>query len=100
MGYRRDLEIEDLTRPLKEHKSSYLGEKISTAWEAELKRVSKLKANCSKRISDKDENEKEGKNKKKNKGPQPSLYRVLIKVFGLKIMLYGIVLAIMEIALR
>ncbi|KAF7996692.1 hypothetical protein HCN44_002338 [Aphidius gifuensis] len=82
LGYKRDLEIDDLTRPLKEHKSSMLGEKISSAWEEELRRFDKINQ------------------KKKNSKSAPSLSRVLIKVFGPKILLYGIVAAIMELGFR
>lgn len=82
VGYKRDLEIDDLTRPLKEHKSSVLGEKISSAWDEELKRFNRINQ------------------KKKKPQSTPSLNRVLIKVFGAKIALYGVALAIMEILLR
>ncbi|XP_043286728.1 probable multidrug resistance-associated protein lethal(2)03659 [Venturia canescens] len=99
VGYRRDLEIEDLTRPLKEHKSSILGEKISTAWETELQKIEKTETSRSNQnvTSEYTEGGKASVNSKKR---QPSLMRVLIKVFGLKIILYGIALAIMEILLR
>ncbi|XP_043284650.1 probable multidrug resistance-associated protein lethal(2)03659 [Venturia canescens] len=99
VGYRRDLEIEDLTRPLKEHKSSVLGEKISAAWEAEVQRVEKIESSRSKKKGT-SQNAEEGKSKASSSGLQPSLLRVLIKVFGFKIMIYGIALAIMEILLR
>ncbi|KAF7996689.1 hypothetical protein HCN44_002335 [Aphidius gifuensis] len=82
VGYKRDLEIDDLTRPLKEHKSSVLGEKISSAWEEEVRRFNKINQ------------------KKKHSKATPSLNRVLIKVFGARVALYGVALAIMEILLR
>lgn len=76
VGYRRDLEVTDLCKPLKEHTSGILGVKIAETWEKEC------------------EAHRRGKVK------EPSLMRVLIKCFGVKIMIYGIALAIMEITLR
>ncbi|KOC62515.1 putative multidrug resistance-associated protein lethal(2)03659 [Habropoda laboriosa] len=73
VGCRRDLEVTDLYKPLKEHKSSYLGSKISRIWEKEYQEK-KLK--------------------------EPSLVKVLMKCFGAQIMLYGIILAVLEISLR
>ncbi|XP_011301163.1 probable multidrug resistance-associated protein lethal(2)03659 [Fopius arisanus] len=89
VGYKRDLEIDDLTEPLKEHKSSYLGDKISAAWETELNRFNQQQ-----------EKAKQKGKKSNDKKKTPSLNRVLIKVFGLKVALYGVALAIMEIVLR
>ncbi|KAF7996691.1 hypothetical protein HCN44_002337 [Aphidius gifuensis] len=79
VGYKRDLEIDDLTRPLKEHKSSVLGEKISSAWEEEVRRFNKINQ------------------KKKHSKATPSLNRVLIKVFGVEFALYGVVIVIKEL---
>ncbi|XP_012274748.1 probable multidrug resistance-associated protein lethal(2)03659 [Orussus abietinus] len=93
LGYQRDLEVTDLYSPLKEHTSSILGEKISSAWQDECKRISKYQKQRAKR--------KDGKGEDKDeKGPEPSLMRVLIKCFGTPVMFYGIALAIMEILLR
>ncbi|XP_049853309.1 probable multidrug resistance-associated protein lethal(2)03659 isoform X1 [Schistocerca gregaria] len=74
-GYKRDLEIEDLFVPLKEHRSDLLGDRIERIWEDELKRA-KQANRC------------------------PSLTRVLCRCFGLKIMAYGLVLAATELFLR
>ncbi|KAK0158239.1 hypothetical protein PV328_009270 [Microctonus aethiopoides] len=90
LGYKRDLEVDDLSRPLKEHKSSIIGAKLSTAWENELERFNKKHGSSNK-------SENFGYYKKRE---TPSLRRALIKVFGARIALYGIALAIMEILLR
>ncbi|XP_031850164.1 putative multidrug resistance-associated protein lethal(2)03659 isoform X2 [Nomia melanderi] len=91
IGYRKDLEVEDLYKPLKEHKSSNLGTKISKAWEKELEAYEKRKL-----LSEaKNNNKYDVKNVKK-----PSLTKVLIKCFGLKLMGYGLILAVFEISLR
>ncbi|XP_053594500.1 probable multidrug resistance-associated protein lethal(2)03659 [Microplitis demolitor] len=90
-GYKRDLEIEDLFRPLKEHKSSVLGDKLAAAWEKELENYNtdeesvRLDSDC------------EVKHKEMK---TPSLQKALIKVFGARIALYGVALAIMELVLR
>ncbi|XP_063977971.1 probable multidrug resistance-associated protein lethal(2)03659 [Diachasmimorpha longicaudata] len=89
VGYKRDLEIDDLTEPLKEHKSSYLGDKISAAWEEELHRFNQQQ-----------EKAKQKARRPTKKKQMPSLNRVLVKVFGLRVALYGVALAIMEIVLR
>lgn len=70
-GFKRDLEESDLTETLSEHKSSRLGNKMERYWKNEEERAAKAKTN-------------------------PSLQRVLFKVFGLEFMFYGIVLAISE----
>lgn len=77
VGYRRDLEVTDLYKPLNEHTSGILGVKIADAWEKECKAA-----------------------QRRGKGAQPSLLRVIIRCFGCKIILYGMVLAVMEISLR
>ncbi|XP_012339261.1 probable multidrug resistance-associated protein lethal(2)03659 [Apis florea] len=88
-GSRKDLEVTDLYRPLKEHKSSYLGTKISKTWQKEYKAYEKQKLL----------NEKKGKyNQKKLK--EPSLLKVLFKCFGFQLLVYGIFLAIADIVLR
>ncbi|XP_014208188.1 probable multidrug resistance-associated protein lethal(2)03659 [Copidosoma floridanum] len=97
VGYRRDLDIQDLYQPLKEHTSNLLGEKIARLWEEECQRVKNKQ--LSKRKSG--DRGKEGDDPPgTHQGPQPSLLRVLWKCFGCKIMLYGVVLAIFEIGLR
>ncbi|XP_076291879.1 putative multidrug resistance-associated protein lethal(2)03659 isoform X2 [Lasioglossum baleicum] len=93
-GYRRDLEVEDLYKPLKEHKSSILGTQISEAWEKEMEAYEKRKQlyeskNAASKTYD-----------VKNKVKPPSLTKVLIKCFGWKLLMYGIILAVMEILLR
>ncbi|XP_043798878.1 probable multidrug resistance-associated protein lethal(2)03659 [Apis laboriosa] len=88
-GSRKDLEVTDLYRPLKEHKSSYLGTKISKTWQKEYKAYEKQKLL----------NEKKGKyNQKKLK--EPSLLKVLFKCFGFQLLIYGIFLAVADIVLR
>ncbi|XP_008214580.1 probable multidrug resistance-associated protein lethal(2)03659 isoform X1 [Nasonia vitripennis] len=87
VGYRRDLDIQDLYEPLKEHTSNRLGEKIARLWEQECQRVKKKQ-------------ETKAKNGKNDKKLEPSLLRVLLRCFGFKLMLYGVLLAFMEIVLR
>ncbi|KAG5877233.1 hypothetical protein JTB14_025356 [Gonioctena quinquepunctata] len=72
MGFKRDLEESDLAETLTEHKSSILGNKMEMYWKVEEERAAKRKTN-------------------------PSLQRVLIKVFGLEFCLYGIVLTFTEV---
>lgn len=74
-GHKRDLEVTDLYSPLKEHSSSYLGDKISKSWEEELQRAQKLKRD-------------------------PSLLRVIMRNFGPAIMSYGLILGILENVLK
>ncbi|XP_043284651.1 probable multidrug resistance-associated protein lethal(2)03659 [Venturia canescens] len=100
VGYRRELEIEDLAEPLEEHKSSILGDRISAAWQAELERVRKIQRNRSKGSSSPCQCIDMEKDSKHSQRIKPSLMRVLIRVFGFKIMLYGVTLAVMEFLLR
>ncbi|KAJ8684448.1 hypothetical protein QAD02_020240, partial [Eretmocerus hayati] len=93
VGYRRDLDIQDLYEPLKEHKSNELGEKIARLWEEECERAKKKELSKCKT----DDGNKSGSECPKG---QPSLLRVLLRCFGAKLMLYGVLLAIMEIILR
>ncbi|XP_014275661.1 probable multidrug resistance-associated protein lethal(2)03659 [Halyomorpha halys] len=74
-GYTRDLKVNDLPEPLKEHSSEYLGDRIEKLWEEEVARAQR--------------------NKK-----EPSLLLVIIKMFGPRFMLYGTVLFITEVVLR
>lgn len=94
-GYKRDLEITDLCVPLKEHTSSILGNKIADAWNKECQIYEKQKEELLLRIGN-DNHDKRREKKLK----QPSLLRVIIKCFGLPIMMYGLILAVMEIVLR
>ncbi|XP_011702530.1 PREDICTED: probable multidrug resistance-associated protein lethal(2)03659 [Wasmannia auropunctata] len=87
VGYRRDLEVTDLYTPLKEHTSGILGVKIAKAWEKECEAYQRRLEQVAKCGS-----------QKKVKGP--SLMRVLVRCFGLKTLLYGIFMAVMEILLR
>lgn len=78
VGYKRDLELSDLPKPLKEHKSSNVGNKLSASWEKQFERFNNQNKSEKKKIS------------------SPSLLRSLVKVFGIETMTYGIILAIME----
>ncbi|CAF4915112.1 unnamed protein product [Pieris macdunnoughi] len=75
LGYRRDIREDDLYAPLPEHRSDVLGDSIQKAWDLEVKRQS--------------EDDK-----------KPSLLKVLAKVFGVELMLYGLILAAMEFIIR
>lgn len=74
-GYRKDLEMEDLTQILSEHKSSYLGDRIEAVWNKEVKMATKNKRS-------------------------PSLRRVLWKLFGFTYVLYAIILLIVELGIK
>ncbi|KAF7996687.1 hypothetical protein HCN44_002333 [Aphidius gifuensis] len=74
-GYKRDLEIDDLPEALKEHKSNYLGEKLSASWEKELRQV-------------------------KNNNSKPNLFKVLWNVFGLEFISLGIFFSASLIIIR
>ena len=90
------MEVTDLYKPLKEHTSNLLGEKITSVWEEEFKRLNKSQLpGTQKQANEKGKNESKESNFK-----EPSLMRVLIKCFGLKVAMYGVFLAIMEILLR
>lgn len=91
VGYRRDLEVTDLYKPLKEHTSNILGEKIAAIWEAECEATNKERQRVMKKGT---------KFEDESKVKGPSLLKVLIKCFGARIMFYGIILVIMEITLR
>ncbi|XP_015517778.1 probable multidrug resistance-associated protein lethal(2)03659 isoform X1 [Neodiprion pinetum] len=77
LGYRRELEVTDLYAPLNEHKSNVLGDQISRIWEKEQERCCRTK-----------------------KGTQPSLLRVLVRCFGPRIMMLGIIIAALEFLVR
>ncbi|XP_073971778.1 probable multidrug resistance-associated protein lethal(2)03659 [Rhodnius prolixus] len=74
-GYKKDLLVDDLFSPLKEHSSAYLGDRLERVWNAEIRRC-------------------KGKNK------TPSFLRAIVKVFGPSIMLFAIAAFISEIGLR
>lgn len=74
-GFKRDLEQQDLTETLSEHKSNKLGNRIEAAWNDEVERA-------------------------KQKKRDPSLRRVLIRVFGWEFLFYGLVLAFSEFAIK
>lgn len=74
-GRKQDLDTSDLYQPLKDHKSDSLGEKLCKAWEDE-------------------------KYNKESKGKKPNLLRATLRVFGWKIMIYGLMLAALEFLLK
>ncbi|XP_064076906.1 probable multidrug resistance-associated protein lethal(2)03659 [Vanessa tameamea] len=77
LGYSRDIKEEDLYAPLPEHRSDILGDTLQTAWDQEVDRSTL-----------------------RNDGRKPSLMKVLIKVYGSELMLYGLILAAMEFLIR
>lgn len=74
-GYKDELEEKDLTQTLAEHNSSKLADKIEKSWKNE-ERLAKIARR------------------------QPSLLRVLWRVFGWEFMFYGLVLAVGEFGIR
>lgn len=72
---KKELDEDDLYEALKDHKSNYLGDKMCTAWEKELKMQIKKKQ-------------------------MPNLLKATLKVFGWKIVLHGILLACIEFFLK
>ncbi|KOC69719.1 putative multidrug resistance-associated protein lethal(2)03659, partial [Habropoda laboriosa] len=76
-GYKRELEESDLYSPLREDKSSNLGQRIVKNWENEVKRC-----------------------EKKKDSSKPSLFRVLYKCFGKTVMNTGIALFVLEFGIR
>ncbi|XP_048505771.1 probable multidrug resistance-associated protein lethal(2)03659 isoform X1 [Athalia rosae] len=77
LGFKRDLEVEDLYEPLKGHECGKLGDRVAQEWANEVKRA-----------------------KNADKTSQPSLFRVLRKCFGLQIMLLGSALTFSELCIR
>lgn len=75
LGRRRDLEEFDLTKPLDEHKSSLLGDRICRLWMREVERSAK-------------------------KGNNPSMEKVILKCFFCDILIYAMVLMVMELGIR
>ncbi|XP_049888074.1 probable multidrug resistance-associated protein lethal(2)03659 [Pectinophora gossypiella] len=78
LGYTRDINETDLYSALPEHRSDILGNAVQKGWEHEVER-------CRRR---------------RGRRGKPSLMKVLIKVFGAELMLYGLVLAAMEFLIR
>ncbi|XP_068629128.1 ATP-binding cassette sub-family C member 4-like [Battus philenor] len=76
LGYSRDIRENDLYAPLPEHQSDILGDSMQKAWEREIENV------------------------RQRDGIKPSLWKVLMKVFGAELMLYGLILAAMEFLIR
>eukprot|EP00102_Acyrthosiphon_pisum_P027033 XP_016664243.1 PREDICTED: probable multidrug resistance-associated protein lethal(2)03659 isoform X1 [Acyrthosiphon pisum] len=74
-GQKRDLETNDLYDPLNDHKSSLLGFEIERRWKIEI-------ANA------------------KNTNREPSLSRVLVRMFGGSFFYYGIIQMFVETVLR
>ncbi|XP_067646367.1 probable multidrug resistance-associated protein lethal(2)03659 [Eurosta solidaginis] len=74
-GRKKTLEESDLYRALNSHRSAEMGNKLGAAWEAEI-------------------------NKKVQKNKKPSLLRAVLRVFGARFALFGMVLLVLEIGLR
>ncbi|XP_052753783.1 probable multidrug resistance-associated protein lethal(2)03659 [Galleria mellonella] len=77
LGYNRDIKESDLYGPLPEHRSDVLGDALQRTWDKEV-----------------------DQNRKLADGSKPSLWKVLFKVFGPELMLYGLILAAMEFLIR
>ncbi|KAM8706128.1 hypothetical protein ACLKA7_010417 [Drosophila subpalustris] len=74
-GRKKTLDQPDLYRPLKEHKSDTLGDRLCTAWDEEVNRRSSQKKS-------------------------PRLGRVLLRVFGLHLFVTGVLLGSKELLTR
>jgi ATP-binding cassette subfamily C (CFTR/MRP) protein 4 len=70
-GFKKDLTEDDLYGPLKSHESRRLGDKLEETWIKET-----------------------------NLHRRPSFWRTLVKVYGLEISLYGIVILIQELIVK
>ncbi|XP_052747524.1 probable multidrug resistance-associated protein lethal(2)03659 [Bicyclus anynana] len=77
LGYTRDIKERDLYAPLPEHRSDVLGDAMQIAWEQEVENSGFP-----------------------NGDRKPSLRKVLYKVFGFELLLYGLILAAMEFLIR
>lgn len=75
MGKSKEMDESDLTKPLDEHKSSRLGERIAILWSKEVERAHKYK-------------------------DQPNLTRVIFKCFTKDILMYGLIIFAMEMLVR
>ncbi|XP_072935686.1 ATP-binding cassette sub-family C member 4-like isoform X2 [Epargyreus clarus] len=76
LGYSRDIQENDLYAPLPEHRSDVLGDAMQKGWAREVEYTSRQDSK------------------------KPSLWKVLFKVFGPELMLYGLILAAMEFIIR
>lgn len=74
-GFTAELTESDLYEPLKEHKSTVLGDVLETAWENETQKAKKVNGT-------------------------PCFHRVIFKVFGGKFMLFGLLHAFLEIGIK
>lgn len=74
-GLKKELDTEDLFEPLKEHASGPLGDRISRLWESESARAARA-------------------------GRAPSLLRVLLRAYALRLSMYGVLLLVMECGLK
>ncbi|KAF2887001.1 hypothetical protein ILUMI_19172, partial [Ignelater luminosus] len=74
-GSKKDLEVDDIYEALSEHKSSTLGNRLQASWNLELERA-----------------------KKSNR--KPSLLRSLLKTFGAEYMVYGFILAVLDVGIK
>lgn len=74
-GHKRELVQDDLYEALDTHKSNYLGDKLSKAWDNEIKKC--------------EEN-----------GKKPSLLNAILNVFGWSLAKMGLILLILEFVLR
>ncbi|XP_050665873.1 probable multidrug resistance-associated protein lethal(2)03659 isoform X2 [Leptidea sinapis] len=77
LGYSRDIKENDLYAPLPEHQSNVLGDAMQKSWNQEVSCIIK-----------------------RSDGSTPRLWRVLCKVFGAELLLYGLILAAMEFLIR
>ena len=91
VGHKRDLNVDDLCKPLKEHESNLLGNKFARVWEGECK-----KANVRKKIKA----IKEDISIANISSIKPSLLKVICRCYGLQLYAYGIILAILELGLK
>ncbi|GLV41617.1 uncharacterized protein CBL_06846 [Carabus blaptoides fortunei] len=74
-GFKTELTENDLYEPLNDHRSAVLGDRLEAAWEHEKQRAQKL-------------------------GKEPSLHKVIFKVFGCRFMLFGLLHAFLEIGIK
>ncbi|XP_017785363.1 PREDICTED: probable multidrug resistance-associated protein lethal(2)03659 [Nicrophorus vespilloides] len=77
-GRKRDFEEEDLTKPLENHKSARLGDRLSKEWCRQVDKAARSK-------------------RRKRK---PSFLRAVVRSFGCEIAWYGLALAFMELGAR
>ncbi|XP_075981808.1 ATP-binding cassette sub-family C member 4-like [Anticarsia gemmatalis] len=80
LGYSRDIKDADLYAPLPEHRSDVLGDAVQKEWDWEVTKAQQARD--------------------RGRHYKPSLWRVLFKVFGPELMLYGLILSAMEYLIR